>query len=117
MKNFYKIISLLTVSIISTLSISLAADVTGIINEKAQSWIINNIIDPLLGLAGAVAFCVFIYGVIMFLKDRSGGGEVHSKNKSFLFWGVIGLFVIFSVWSIVHFLGNVLLPTSVVITN
>lgn len=112
--KLHKLLLLINIIILNIFSIVYSDPVTGIIDKDAQDWINDNIVNPLLGLVGAVSFCLFAYGIAMFLKDRSGGGgEGHAKNKAFLLWGTLGMFVIFSVWSIVRLLGTGLVDTNV----
>lgn len=57
----------------------------------------------LIPLLGAIAFLVFVYGVAKFI--RSAGSEKDLKDsKNILIWGVIGLFVLVSVWGIITFI-------------
>jgi ribose/xylose/arabinose/galactoside ABC-type transport system permease subunit len=61
-----------------------------------------------LGLAlipflSTLAFLVFVYGVARFI--RSAGNEKEIKDsKNLLIWGVIGLFVLVTIWGIIAFL-------------
>jgi hypothetical protein len=57
----------------------------------------------LIPLLGAIALLVFILGVAKFI--RSSGNEKEIKDsKNLLIWGLIGIFVLMSVWGIVAFL-------------
>lgn len=47
----------------------------------------------------AFAFISFIYGMFKFFF--TGGEENRQKGKEFAVWGIVGLVVLFSVWSIV----------------
>ncbi len=59
----------------------------------------------LIPLLGAIAFLVFVYGVARFIK--SAGSEKELKDsKNLLIWGIIGLFVLVTIWGIVAFLGG-----------
>lgn len=72
-------------------------DLTGVINMFID---IGLRIIPFLG---TVAFLVFVFGVAKFI--RSAGSEKEIKDsKNLLIWGVIGLFVLVTVWGIVSFL-------------
>lgn len=52
---------------------------------------------------GAVAFLVFVWGVARFI--RSAGNEKEIKDsKNLLIWGVIGMFVLITIWGIISFL-------------
>ena len=52
-------------------------------------------------LLGVIAFLVFVLGVGRFIKTS---GESKEADKGMLIWGVIALFVLFSIWGIVAFL-------------
>ncbi len=51
---------------------------------------------------GALAFLIFIYGVARFIKSSSEKEIKDSKN--ILIWGVIGIFIMVSIWGIIAFL-------------
>ena len=58
------------------------------------------VIIPFLG---AIAFLVFVLGVGKFI--RSAGSEKDLKeSKNLLIWGVIGLFVLVTIWGIIAFI-------------
>ncbi len=57
----------------------------------------------LIPLLGVVAFLVFIIGVGRFIRSTDNEAEL-KKSKQTLIWGVIGLFVLFSIWGIVAFI-------------
>jgi len=72
---------------------------------------INLLVPVIIGLA----LLVFLYGLIKFIA--AGGSEESIKaGKSLMFWGIIGLFVMVSVWGIVNiiygsfFQGDIHLP-------
>lgn len=59
------------------------------------------ILNPLIGLLFAVALAVFLYGVVEFLM-KSEEDEARTKGKKHMLWGIVGLFVMFSVWAILN---------------
>lgn len=62
-----------------------------------------NILQRIIPLLGAVAFLLFIYGVARFI--RSSGSEKELKDsKNIIIWGIVGLFVLMSVWGIISFM-------------
>lgn len=57
----------------------------------------------LIPLLGAIAFMVFIYGVAKFI--RSAGSEKDLKDsKNILIWGIVGLFILITIWGIISFI-------------
>ena len=54
-------------------------------------------------LLGAVAFLVFIWGVARFIKSAGNQQEI-KDSKNLLIWGVVGLFVLVTIWGLVSFL-------------
>jgi hypothetical protein len=64
--------------------------------------IINTIVVPLIA---ALAFFVFVYGVVKYFFLNNEGDEKKMKEgKEFIFWGILGLVVLFSVWGFVNLL-------------
>jgi|GEM_PF-361108 len=61
--------------------------------------IIRSILNPLVPFLVALAVVAFIYGVVMF--TFSDGGDKKEEAKKFMFWGIIGLFIMISIWGIV----------------
>jgi hypothetical protein len=51
-----------------------------------------------------LAVVIFIYGVITTILAE--GGEKKEDGKKFMFWGIIGIFVMVSVWGLVAILKN-----------
>ena len=118
LRYFFQYLLLVLFNVINVLSLSSAADniegnaVTGIVDVESQSWLIDNIINPLVAFAGAIAFCLFLYGMIIFLKNRATKPDDAANGKLHMFYGTIGLFVIFTVWQIMTFVGS-FIPNSV----
>jgi hypothetical protein len=72
---------------------------------------INNILVPLVF---ALAFIVFIFGVFQYFIAGAANEEKREKGKSFMIYGIIGFFVMVSVWGLVHILtGTVRLDNGV----
>lgn len=63
--------------------------------------IVVNFINSLVPLLGTIAVVIFLYGVVRYIYQ---GGETKSKNeaKEYMGWGLLGLFVIFSIWGIIN---------------
>lgn len=67
--------------------------------------IVMEILNKVVILLIALAVIFFLYGIVKFIKsaDEEEGRE---KGKNIMFYGVIGLFVMVSVWGIVNILIN-----------
>lgn len=63
----------------------------------------TNIGLSIIPFLGAVAFLVFVWGVARFIKSAGSEKEI-KESKNLLIWGVIGLFVLVTVWGIMAFL-------------
>lgn len=62
---------------------------------------INNIIVPVLF---AVAFIVFLYGAFDTFILGANNEEVKEHGKNLMLWGLIGFFVMVSIWGLVNIL-------------
>ena len=60
------------------------------------------ILNPLLLLAFSVAFIYFFYGIVTFLRLDSAD-KTREEAKSAIFWGIVGMLIMFSVYGIIHF--------------
>ena len=85
-------------------------NITGVVDNpaiaKIQSNILDIIVNPVLGLATAVSFCLFAYGILRFLINRTTNPEDATKGKAHILWGGLGLFILLSIWSILISLGS-----------
>ena len=54
----------------------------------------------------ALAFFFFLFGVAQFFF--SNNDESRKKGKAFALWGIIGFFVMFSVWGLVKLLLSII---------
>ena len=79
-------------------------NITGVASSsaiaKVQDNILTMIINPILGVATAISFALFLYGLVRFLINRTSNPDETSKGKKHIFWGIIALFVLLSIWSI-----------------
>lgn len=63
--------------------------------------IINNIFVPVLF---AIAFIVFLWGAFQTFIVGANSEDVKEKGKNHMLWGLIGFFVMVSVWGLVNIL-------------
>jgi uncharacterized membrane protein YuzA (DUF378 family) len=77
--------------------------------------IINNIIafivNPIIYLLIGLAVIYFLWGVLVFVRnaDSSEGRTLGAKH---VFWGVVGIAIMFSVFAFIHVIENTIGPES-----
>lgn len=59
----------------------------------------NEIINPLIGLLFALAIVYFLYGVYEFIVNQASE-EKKTAGKQHMIWGVVGITIMMSVWTI-----------------
>ncbi len=74
--------------------------------SKIQDNILDVIINPVLGFATALCFVLFAYGVFRFLINRTTNPNEVEKGKKHIIYGLIGLFILTSIWSIYIMIGE-----------
>lgn len=67
----------------------------------AVTQIINGVLVPLVF---AIAFIVFIWGIFQYLILGGHDDEVREKGKQLMLFGLIGFFLMVSVWGLVNIL-------------
>ena len=83
--------------------VSLAAPIIGNISDVGSLVIniINNILVPVLF---AIAFIVFLWGAFQTFILGANSSDVKSKGQNLMLWGLIGFFVMVSIWGLVNIL-------------
>lgn len=102
-KNLYILVSVAILSPLSTFAASCDNNFDDI--GELFTWgtcIIGSSIIPLLI---SVALVVFIIGVVKFIAGADNE-EKRKEGRQFIIWGIVGLFVIVSVWGLVSVLQN-----------
>lgn len=69
--------------------------------------IIGNIIKGILGLTGVIALAAFVAGGVIWMTSGGNPDRV-KKGRDILVWAVIGLFIVFSSYSILRYVFDVL---------
>lgn len=67
--------------------------------ESVLQGVVTYIFNPLYQVVAALAVVYFMYGVARFLYDLNSP-EKKTDGKNHLLWGLVGLFIIFSVGGI-----------------
>jgi len=97
------------ISTATTLSFALMPVLAYAQNATAQQGIVGTLrifsllFNGLIGLFVTVAIVVFFWGLIMYLWQV---GEKKHEGLQTMFWGVIAIFVMVSIWGIIHLLQN-----------
>lgn len=73
--------------------------------NNIQSLILDfgGLLNSVIVLLSALALLIFLWGLAKYIF-RSGDESRLEDAKRFMFWGIISLFVLFSIWGIVQFL-------------
>ena len=65
----------------------------------------SEVLQPVMTVVFAAGFFLFIWGLVKFLWNvEDGSGQI--EGKSHIVWGVVGMFVMVSIWSIIALLDN-----------
>jgi len=68
----------------------------------------NKVLSALATLFATAAMVAFFFGIVKYLIGiRDGVPAEIDKGKKFMLWGLIALFVMFSVWGIVQYAQNI----------
>jgi hypothetical protein len=70
--------------------------------ELIDNVFIGGLIQPIVPLLIGLAVVVFVYGVLTMVLSE--GGEKKEDGKKYMLWGIIGIFVMVSVWGLVNIL-------------
>lgn len=63
----------------------------------------TEILNPIIAMMFALAMAYFVYGVVAYIWSPDNE-EAREKGKQSMFWGVIGMFIMVSVFGIMRFL-------------
>jgi heme A synthase len=73
--------------------------------DSLISKIQDQILNPLIGLMFAIAFVVFIYGVIEYVMGAANEDK-REAGKKHIAWGIVGLFIMVAVFGIMNVIVN-----------
>ena len=65
------------------------------------------LINPLIVLMFGAALVYFLYGVVEFIANQANSGE-KGTGREHMLWGVIGMFIMNSVYGIMHLIEHTL---------
>lgn len=98
-----KIILISPIILFSIIAIPVLA-ATKVTNFKdlVNTIFITGILKPIVPLLIGLAVVMFIYGTLVLIFSE--GGEKKEDGKKFMTWGIVGIFVMVSVWGLVNIL-------------
>lgn len=98
MKKLYvlALLAFATVPMIASAQVRSIQDAAGVVTN-----IINGVLVPLVF---AIAFIVFIWGIFQYFIAGGHDEEAKEKGKSLMLYGLIGFFLMVSVWGLVNIL-------------
>lgn len=111
-KNSALILTIMGVLLIPALASAQGATTVtagfGTLNTIITSFT-SNIVRALVGLFAAMAMAAFFWGLVQYIWGaREGKEDQISKGNKFMIWGLLALFVMFSVWGIIKLFQGVL---------
>ncbi len=96
MKKFAVIASVWALPLLAFAQVRSIYDAGAVITQ-----IINGVLVPLVF---AIAFIVFIWGVFQYFIAGGHDEEAKEKGKSLMLYGLVGFFLMVSVWGLVNIL-------------
>lgn len=63
--------------------------------------VVTQIVNPIILLLAAGAFVLFLWGVFEFIRN-AGDGKLREEGRRAIFWGLIGLVIIFGAYGIIN---------------
>lgn len=72
---------------------------------------VTNALNILLAAVFVLALVVFAWGVVKYLTAAGDAAKL-KEARPFLWWGIIGLFVLASVWGLIKFIASELTVAS-----
>ncbi|MCA9356066.1 MAG: hypothetical protein R3B64_02735 [Candidatus Paceibacterota bacterium] len=64
------------------------------------------IINPLIIFIFSLALVYFIWGVIEFISAGDNKGDKKEQGRSHMLWGIVGMFIMISVFAILRLIAN-----------
>jgi hypothetical protein len=79
-----------------------AVKLTNPLNTASVPQLVSNIIKAFVGIVGAVALLIFVYGGFLWLTSAGEASKIQA-GKDAMKWAVVGLVVVFSSYALVSF--------------
>lgn len=73
--------------------------------QQLVNKVVSLIIAPAILVLFSLAFLLFVWGIVQFLKSLNDG-KVSQEGKNHMLYGVLGMFVMVSVFGIISLISN-----------
>ncbi len=73
--------------------------------QQAINKLVQLIVNPAIYVLFSLGLLLFVYGVVEFMIELQKGGDTKT-GKSHMLWGIVGMFIMVSVFGILHLLNN-----------
>jgi hypothetical protein len=70
------------------------------------NWASCTLVKSIIPFLITLAVVAFIWGIIQYFLSPADNEEKRKKGKTFIIWGLIGLFVMISIWGLVGLLSD-----------
>jgi hypothetical protein len=60
--------------------------------------------DVFIPLAFSLCLLYFFWGITKYIKNDAGSEKAVEEGKKIMLWGLVALFVVFSIWGIINFI-------------
>lgn len=91
-------------ALVLSAALPLSAAAASINNLQGIVDFIKNLLNTLLPLIIAAAVVYFVYGIARYVMAGDDDAKAAAKNK--IIYGIVGLFIMISVWGLVNILVN-----------
>jgi len=99
-----------TLSLASAFALPMLASAQGAVVTSPQQGIIgliswaNTALNDVMVLFITLAIVVFFWGLIRYIMTNNAGGEGRAQALSIIFYSIIAIFIMVSVWGVIHLL-------------
>lgn len=73
--------------------------------DALSKILVTGVISPLIYLIFSASVAIFFWGIAKYM-GKMGDDKEREKAKSLMIWGIIGIFVMVSIWGWVNILSN-----------
>lgn len=94
-------------AVVAALTLPAVASAAALTDVETFASSILKIVNILVAIVFVLALVVFAWGVVKYITSANNP-EREKEARQFLWWGVVGLFVIIAIFGLVQFIGKTL---------